>query len=115
MGQFIPDCDPGVDRTADRHRPDVLVMASGRPRSWSGTIWSVPPSVPDSAAGADAPDLDAPLADDRPRVLPLVPVRRFLSFTMAGLSAVLTVAMVVGVQLAHNSYALVVLGVQVFF
>jgi hypothetical protein len=71
----------------------------------------VPPSVPD----ARAPDLSEPPNPAAPRAVPAAPVRRLLSLAMAGLSLLLTVAMVVGVQLAHSSYALVVFGVQVLF
>lgn len=42
-------------------------------------------------------------------------MRRLLSLGLAGLSALLTAALVVGAQLDHGSYVLVVLGVQVIF
>jgi hypothetical protein len=61
------------------------------------------------------PEVDGAVAEARSRELPTVPVRRLLALAMAGLSFVLTVAMVVGSQLAHPSYAFVVFAVQVAF
>jgi len=61
------------------------------------------------------PELDGEVAAARARELPTVPVRRLLALAMAGLSFVLTVAMVVGSQLTHGSYAFVVFAVQVAF
>jgi hypothetical protein len=75
----------------------------------------------DSYAGTDPDDVAAgpgagTAADDeeaRPPVF--APVRRLVSLGVVGLTALLTVAVVVGVQFDHGSFALVVLGVQILF
>jgi hypothetical protein len=45
----------------------------------------------------------------------MAPTRRLLSAALGGLAALVTVALVVGAQLNHPSFALVVFGVQVLF
>ena len=75
----------------------------------------------DSYAGTDPDDVAAGTdagtgADDeeaRPPVF--APVRRLVSLGVVGLTALVTVAVVVGVQFDHASFALVVLGVQILF
>jgi len=71
----------------------------------------------DSYAGTDPDDvlggIDAEDGEARPPVL--APVRRLVSLGVVGLTALLTVAVVVGVQFDHASFALVVLGVQILF
>jgi len=67
------------------------------------------PVGPVGPAGPPGADRDEP----RPPVV--APVRRLVSLGVVGLTALLTVAMVVGVQFAHGSFALVVLGVQILF
>jgi hypothetical protein len=77
-------------------------------------------SPDDNYAGPDPDDVTAEPdvnGTDRaePRPLAPVPVRRLVSLGVVGLTALLTVAVVVGVQFAHGSFALVVLGVQILF
>jgi hypothetical protein len=72
----------------------------------------------DTYAGPDPDDVDASVEadldrDERPPVM--VPVRRLVSLGIVGLTALLTVAVVVGVQFDHGSFALVVFGVQIVF
>jgi hypothetical protein len=71
----------------------------------------------DSYAGTDPDDvaggIDAEDEDARPPAF--APVRRLVSLGVVGLTALLTVAVVVGVQFDHASFALVVLGVQILF
>jgi hypothetical protein len=78
--------------------------------------WS-PDDYPHDYAGPD-PD-DVPLDQDpepgEPRLPPEAPIRRLVSLGIVGLTALLTVAVVVGVQFDHQSFALVVFGVQVLF
>jgi hypothetical protein len=61
----------------------------------------------------DRPGTDAGEDDDRPHVF--APVRRLVSLGVVGLSALLTLALFVGVQFDHQAFALVVFGVQVLF
>jgi hypothetical protein len=61
----------------------------------------------------DAPGPDTAEDDDRPYLF--APVRRLVSLGVVGLSGLLTVAIVVGVQFDHQPFALVVFGVQVLF
>lgn len=55
---------------------------------------------------------DEPAADDP---LPLPPVRRLLSLGIAGFAALVMVGLVVGAQTPHESYAVVIFGVQALF
>jgi hypothetical protein len=78
--------------------------------------------MPDPRADEDFAALDPddalPPPDqdwDEPRPVALAPVRRLVSLGLVGLSALLTVAIVVGVQFDHRAFGLVVLGVQVLF
>jgi hypothetical protein len=67
-------------------------------------------------AGPDPDDLPSSDAgDDVDRPVLFVPVRRLVSLGVVGLTGLLTVAMVIGVQLDHQPFALVVFGVQVLF
>lgn len=61
----------------------------------------------------DLPGPDPGEGDGRPLVF--APVRRLVSLGVVGLAGLLTVALVVGVQLDHRSFALVVFGVQALF
>jgi hypothetical protein len=63
---------------------------------------------PDDLTGPDAGE-----GDDRP--LFFAPVRRLVSLGVVGLTGLLMVALVVGVQFDHQPFALVVFGVQVLF
>jgi len=71
----------------------------------------------DSYAGTDPDDVAAGTGADDEEARPPVfaPVRRLVSLGVVGLTALLTVAVVVGVQFDHASFALVVLGVQILF
>jgi hypothetical protein len=68
-------------------------------------------------AGPDPDDLaPGPWAQPgEPRPQLVAPIRRVVSLGVVGLSALLTVALVVGVQFDHRSFTLVVVGVQVIF
>jgi hypothetical protein len=94
----------------------------------SGTIVGV--STPEARAGEWSPDDDysGPDPDDlaaapdgggvdreEPRPPAVAPVRRLVSLGVVGLTALITVAVVVGVQFAHGPFALVVLGIQILF
>jgi hypothetical protein len=64
---------------------------------------------PDDESGQPDP------GPDEPRSLVVAPVRRLVSLGVVGLTALLTLTIVVGVQFDHDAFALVVLGVQVLF
>ena len=65
---------------------------------------------PDDLPGPDAGDGDR---DDRPVLF--TPVRRLVSLGVVGLTGLLTVAVIVGVQFDHQPFALVIFGIQVLF
>jgi hypothetical protein len=108
--------DPVYDGPTGRH-------SSGEEAPWRPTgVGPVVSSGPVDAAVAtddepasDEPLPGEPLPEEPARPLPVTPARPLLSLGMAGLSAMLAVAMVVGAQLAAMSFALVILGVQVLF
>lgn len=78
----------------------------------------VPPSelrADDGYSALDPDDLPAPEVGDDDRPVLFAPVRRMVSLGVVGLSGLLTLAMVVGVQFDHGPFALMVFGVQVLF
>lgn len=98
----------------------ILPLPGVQDHEVSGTIGSVPPSElraddgyaalgPDDAAGYE------PAGDDDGRPPVYAPVRRLVSLGVVGLTALLTLALFVGVQFDHQAFALVVFGVQVLF
>lgn len=94
-----------------------------------GTFWhhrgvpATPPSADDPGAWPPAADqaprrrrrqeVDDSGISDKSEVWP--PVRRMISLGIAGFAALLTVGLVVGAQTTHESYAVVIFGVQVLF
>ncbi|WP_203902103.1 hypothetical protein [Virgisporangium aliadipatigenens] len=101
--------DPAERRGGPRRGPEPHEPAPRRGRSAPVDLRDeLPPEEYD-------PELSDEVAAARSRELPTVPVRRLLALAMAGLSFVLTVAMVVGSQLAPAPYAFVVFAVQLAF
>lgn len=94
-----------------------------------GVFWhhrgvpATPPSAEDHGAWPPAADqaprrrrreeADDSGISDTSQVWP--PVRRMISLGIAGFAALLTVGLVVGAQTTHESYAVVIFGVQVLF
>ncbi len=73
------------------------------------------PDPTEGHPGADTRSERDDRHDDAYDELADTPPRRVLSIALAGLSGLLAVAMVLGVQLSHSSFALVVFGVQALF
>jgi hypothetical protein len=82
---------------------------------WSPDDNYAGPDPDDLAAEPDGAGLDVGIGREEPRPPAVAPVRRLVSLGVVGLTALLTVAVVVGVQFAHGSFALVVLGIQILF
>jgi hypothetical protein len=95
----------------------VLVWHDRRVSTPESRTGEWPPD--ESYAGIDPDDEsgepDIRRDSDEPRPLAVAPVRRLVSLGVVGLTALLTLAIVVGVQFDHDSFALVVLGVQILF
>nr|BFE63650.1 hypothetical protein GCM10020063_081760 [Dactylosporangium thailandense] len=60
-------------------------------------------------------DEDSPPEERQERQAPLPPVRRWVSLGVAGFAALVAIALIVGAQTRHESYAVVVFGVQALF
>ncbi|MFG2037669.1 hypothetical protein [Dactylosporangium sp. NPDC048998] len=71
---------------------------------------------PEPHPGGDPlPDDPADTGDTPEDTAPLPPVRRLVSLGVAGFAALVTIALIVGAQTRHESYAVVIFGVQALF
>ncbi|WP_432834522.1 hypothetical protein [Dactylosporangium sp. CA-092794] len=70
------------------------------------------PHQPDGAQPDGGADDDTEVTGDTG---PMPPVRRFVSLAVAGFAALVAIALIVGAQTTHGSYAIIIFGVQALF
>jgi hypothetical protein len=112
--------DPPCRTAFDAFWHDRCVPAAPRPDRDRNDDWSPPPSRR-PARRAGQPERAPAVVADRVETgsngssAAPVRVRRLLSLGIAGFAALLTVGLVVGAQTTHESYAVVIFGVQLLF
>jgi hypothetical protein len=110
FGAWPPAAEPGARRRRDEAGRDAARHdLAGRDAGHRGDVHPGEGHLPGDPDAMDATDASAE------RAWPLPPVRRFVSLCVAGFAALAAVALIVGAQTRHESYAVIMFGMQVLF